>query len=74
MRESVRREALTLIVLVVAIDLLFIAGYFLAGLRAASGAVKLGFTVLWTLATLGVVIRGLTRVRRARLAPPTARR
>ena len=67
MSESVRREVVTLIVLVVGVDLLFIAGYFLAGLQAASGAVKLGFTVLWTLATLGVVIRGLTRVRRARL-------
>jgi hypothetical protein len=67
MKESVRREVLTLIVLVVGVDLVFIAGYFLAGLERSSGAVKLGFTVLWTLATLGVVIRGLTRVRRARL-------
>jgi hypothetical protein len=67
MRESVRREVLTLIVLVIAVDLVFIAGYFLARLERSSGAVKLGFTVLWTLATLGVVIRGLTRVRRARL-------
>jgi hypothetical protein len=74
MREPVRREVVTLIVLVVGVDLLFIASYFLAGLPAASGAVKLGFTVLWTLATLGLVVRGLTRVRRARLAPPSARR
>jgi hypothetical protein len=67
MRESVRREVLILIALVVGVDLIFIAGYFLAGLEESSGAVKLGFTVLWTLGTLGVVIRGLTRVRRARL-------
>ena len=74
MRESVRREVVALIVLVVGVDLLFIACYFLAGLKAASGAVKLGFTLLWTLATLAVVIRALTRVRRARLTPPIAPR
>jgi hypothetical protein len=67
MTGSVRREVLTLIVLVVGVDLVFMAGYFLARVEATSGAVKLGFTILWTLATLGVVIRGLTRVRRARL-------
>ena len=64
---SVRREALSLIGLVLLVDALFIALYFLAGVRDASATMKVAYTVLWTLLTLVVVIRGLTRVRNARM-------
>jgi hypothetical protein len=73
MREGLRREVIVLVGLVLAVDLIFVAAYFLAGLRSASDAVKLGFTVLWTLANLAVVIRGLTRLRKARLQIPSNR-
>jgi hypothetical protein len=73
MREGPRREVLRLVGTVVVVDLLFIAAYFLARLRTASSPVKVGFTVLWTLATLGVVVRGLPRLRSARISPPPAR-
>jgi hypothetical protein len=67
LRDPVRREVLWLVLAVVAIDVVFVALYFLARLPAASDAVKLAFTALWTLITLAVVIRGLSRVRSARL-------
>jgi hypothetical protein len=74
MRETARREVLLLVAMVLVVDLVFVAAYFLAGLRASPDSVKLGFTALWTLATLGVVLRGLTRLRKARIEPPSAGR
>jgi hypothetical protein len=73
MREGLRREVIVLVGLVLAVDLVFGGVYFLAGLRSASDAVKLGFTVLWTLATLALVLRGLTRLRKARRQTPSTR-
>jgi hypothetical protein len=73
MREGLRREVVVLVALVLAVDLVFVALYFLGRLRSASDPVKLGFTLLWTLTTLAVVIRGLTRLRKARLQTPSPR-
>jgi hypothetical protein len=56
-----------LVALVLGVDALFVAIYFLGDLRRASDPGKLVFTALWTLVTLGVVIRGLSRIRSARL-------
>jgi hypothetical protein len=74
MRATARREVLLLVAMVLVVDLVFVAAYFVVGLQRSSDSVKLGFTVLWTLATLGVVIRGLTRLRKARIDPPSTRR
>jgi len=63
----VRREVLWLVLSVLLVDAIFIAGYFLGQIGNATDRIKLGFTVLWTLVTLAVVIRGLSRVRRARV-------
>lgn len=65
--DRVRRELLVLIELVLAVDAAFIAGYYLAALGRASAAVKLVYTVLWTAATLLVVLRGLGRIRAERI-------
>ena len=51
---------------ILAVDAVFIAVYFLVRVREASDTTKVAFTALWTLVTLGVVIRGLSRVRRIR--------
>lgn len=67
-RSPVSREVLTLVVLVLLVDLVFVAAYFVGQFRTASDVRKLAFTTVWTLVTLGVVIRGLSRVRRARLS------
>lgn len=64
---GVKREALVLVLVVLAVDAAFIALYFLTQLRHAAGGVKLAFTVVWTLVTLAVVIRGLSRIRSARV-------
>ncbi len=64
---TVKREALVLVGLVLVVDAIFIGVYFLAGIEGASDGVKLGFTVIWTVANLVVVIRGLGRIRSARL-------
>ena len=74
MRSTARREVLLLVAMVLVVDLVFVAAYFLIRIKTSSDSVKLGFTTLWTLATLGVVIRGLTRLRKARIDPPSTRR
>ncbi|HEY3011703.1 MAG TPA: hypothetical protein VGJ36_03065 [Gemmatimonadales bacterium] len=66
--KRVTGEVVALVALVVVVDALFVAVYFLAALRTESDPVKIGFTVVWTLVTLGVVMRGLSRVRSARLS------
>ena len=64
--DGVKREVMTLVVLVLLVDGLFIGGYFAAGLVHTSAAAKLGYTAVWTLVTLVVVLRGLTRIRAIR--------
>lgn len=64
---TAKREALALVGLVLAVDAVFVAAYFVAGGRHASGGPKLGFTIVWTLVTLAVVSRGLSRIRAARV-------
>jgi hypothetical protein len=67
---TVKREALVLVGLVLAVDALFIALYFGLGVERASDTVKVAFTVVWTVVNLAVVIRGLTRIRAARVNLP----
>jgi hypothetical protein len=67
---TVKREGLVLVGLVLAVDAIFIAGYFGAGIERAPDRVKIAFTVVWTVITLAVVIRGLTRIRSARVNRP----
>ena len=65
-RAALKREVLTLAGLVLLVDGVFIACYYAAGLRAASGNVRLGYTVLWTVVTLAIVLRSLGRIRSTR--------
>jgi hypothetical protein len=67
------REVLVLVGLVLAVDAAFVAGYFLAQVERASDGSKLAFTVLWTVVTLLVVLRGWIRIRSARLPPAGSR-
>jgi hypothetical protein len=61
-----KRELLWLVGAVLLVDAVFVGAYFLGHLGNAADRTKVAFTALWTLVTLGVVIRGLSRVRRAR--------
>ena len=62
----VKREVITLIVLVLTVDGIFIAGYFAANLAHASDMVKVIYTGVWTVITMIVVLRGLARIRSLR--------
>jgi hypothetical protein len=64
---TIKREVLVLVGLVLAVDAVFVAVYFLADVELATDAAKVAFTVVWTVMTLAVVLRGLTRIRSARL-------
>lgn len=64
---AVKREVLILVGLVVVIDVVFIAAYFLGGIDRSSDQMKLLFTVAWTVITLVLVLRGLLRIRQARV-------
>ena len=62
-----KREVLALVILVLVVDAVFVAAYFLGHVQSASDTGKVVFTAVWTLVTLAVVIRGLSRVRRTRI-------
>jgi hypothetical protein len=61
-----RRQLALLVGLVVAVDALFFGIYALSGVSRASPGARLGFTVLWTAATLAVVLPRLSRIRALR--------
>lgn len=62
----VRRQLGLLIGLVVLVDVVFFGIYVLADLGRAGAGVKLGFTVVWTAATLALVLPRLSRMRELR--------
>jgi hypothetical protein len=61
-----KRELFLLLATVLVVDALFIAGYFLMHLDAAGDPAKIGYTAGWTVVTLLVILRGLTRMRSLR--------
>ena len=65
--DRVRREVFVLVGLVLVVDAVFVAGYYLAGLGRATGGVKIGYTGLWTAVNLLVVLRVLGRIRAERV-------
>jgi hypothetical protein len=67
-RGALKREVLTLVLLVVVVDAVFIGFYLAFGMDASRGPRRLAFTVMWTVVTLAVVLRSLGRIRAARLA------
>ena len=62
-----RREVLVLVGLVLAVHAVFLSGYYLGGVARRPAGLRLGYTAAWTVATLLVVLRGLTRVRAERI-------
>lgn len=66
-RGGLRREVGRLVGLVLLVHGLFIAGYFAAGLATAPDSRRFAYMLVWTGATLVVVLWRLARVRAARL-------
>ena len=64
-----KRELFLLVAAVVVVDALFIAGYFLFHLGPAPSYAKIGYTVAWTIITLLIVLRAVTRIRSLRGQP-----
>ncbi len=62
----VKRQLLLLVAAVILVDAVFIAGYFLFRLSAAGDSARIGYTAAWTVVTLLVVLRFLTRLRTLR--------
>ena len=64
-RRETWRHLLVMIAVVAAVDAVAIATWFGAGLRGRSPAAQLGFAVTWTVATLGVVVVSMRKIRNA---------
>ena len=64
-RRAMRRHLVVMLVLVALVDAIAIAAWFLAGLRGRSGGVQLLFAIVWTVATLGVVVVSMRKIREA---------
>ena len=69
MTSPLRRQLILLIAAVLAVDGVFVAAYFLGGIANGSNTGKLVFTAVWTLATLVIVLGGMSRIRAARNKP-----
>jgi hypothetical protein len=69
MTSPLRRQLILLIAAVLAVDGVFVAAYFLGGISNGSNTGKLVFTAVWTLATLVIVLGGMSRIRAARNRP-----
>ena len=66
--RAMRRHLLEMIGLVIALDAVTIGIYYAVGMKGRPAKVQLAFTAVWTVLTLLVVLRGMGRVRAARLA------
>lgn len=64
-RREIRRHLVVMLVLVAVVDAVAIAAWFLVGLRGRSGGVQVLFTVVWTVATLAVVVVSMRKIREA---------
>lgn len=65
-RAEMRRQLLIMIALVAAVDVIAIAAWFLAGIRGRGQGVQLLYAILWTVATMGVVVVSMRKIRDAR--------
>jgi len=63
---AVKRQLLLLVTAVVVVDLCFIAGYFIFDLNTGGNPARIGYAAAWTVVTLLVVLRFLTRIRSLR--------
>jgi len=69
-----RKLLLTMVLLVVALDAVAIGIYYTAGIALRPNPIHMGFVVVWTLATLGIVAVYMKRIRQLRDAAIGRRR
>jgi hypothetical protein len=63
-----RKLLLTMVLLVVGLDAIAIALYYVLDLRSRANQVQMAFVVAWTMATLAIVLVFLHRIRQIRNA------
>jgi nitric oxide reductase large subunit len=69
-----RKLLLTMVSLVVGLDAVSIALYYALGIPRRANQVQMAFVVVWTLATLGIVLVYMKRIRKLRDAAIGRRR
>lgn len=69
-----RKLLLTMASLVVGLDAVAIALYYALGIARRANNIQMAFVVVWTLATLGIVLVYMKRIRRIRDAAIGRRR
>jgi len=69
-----RKILLTMVSLVVGLDVIAIALYYGLSIARRANQVQMGFVVVWTLATLGIVLVYMKRIRQIRDAAIGRRR
>jgi FtsH-binding integral membrane protein len=69
-----RKILMTMVSLVVALDVAALAIYYALGISHRPNQVQTGFVVVWTLATLGIVLVYMKRIRKIRDAAIGRRR
>jgi hypothetical protein len=69
-----RKILLTMVSLVVALDVTALATYYALGIAHRPNQIQMGFVVVWTLATLGIVLVHMKRIRKIRDAAIGRRR
>jgi hypothetical protein len=69
-----RKLLLTMVLLVIALDAIAIGAYYGLAIALRPNQVQMGFVVVWTLATLGIVLVYMKRIRKLRDAAIGRRR
>jgi len=69
-----RKALMTMVLLVVGLDAAAIAIYYALGIAHRQNQVQMGFVVAWSLATLGIVVVYMKRIRQIRDAAIGRRR
>jgi hypothetical protein len=69
-----RKLLLTMVSLVVALDVVAIGLYYMFGVARRPNQLQMGFVVVWSLATLGIVTVYMKRIRQIRDAAIGGRR
>jgi hypothetical protein len=69
-----RKLLLSMVLLVVALDAVAVGAYFTLGIARRENPVQMAFVVVWTMATLAIVVVHLHRIRQIRDAATGRRR
>lgn len=65
--RAMRRHLIEMIALVVVLDAITIGIYYAVGMTSRAPRVQIAYTAVWTVLTLLIVLRGMNRVKAARL-------